>query len=57
MEEQELPLPLPSKRAKKTIEQNWEMKTTKLIAYNFSMLFIDGKKIACLQNGYKVCSV
>ena len=32
----------------------WERQTTKPIAYKFGMLFNDGKKIACLQNGFKI---
>ena len=36
-------------------EWGWEKKTTEPIAYNFGMLFNDGKKIACLWNGFKIC--
>ena len=32
-----------------------EKVTTKPIAYNFGMLFNDGKKIAWLKNGLKIC--
>ena len=36
-------------------EQEWERQTTKPIPYNFGMLFNNGKNIACLQNGFKIC--
>ena len=59
MEERELPL-LSKKKAKnesRLDEQGWERQTTTPIAYNFGMLFNDGKKIACLRNGFKICCV
>jgi len=36
-------------------EWDWERQTTKPIAYNFDILFNDGKNIACVQNRFKIC--
>ena len=58
MEGRELPLPLKKKINKShPDEQEWERQTTKPIAYNFGMLFNDGKKNAYLRNGFKILLV
>ena len=49
MEELELPQ-LSKKNESHLDERGWERQTTKPIAYNFGVLFNDGKKIVCLQN-------
>ena len=45
MEERELPLLSKKKNESHLDEWDWERQTTKPIAYNFGMLFNDGKKI------------
>ena len=57
MEEQELPLPSKEKKNESHLDEwGWEWtQTTEPIAYNFGMLFNDGKKIAFLWNGFKIC--
>jgi len=35
-------------------EWGWERQATEHIAYSFGVLFNDGKKIACLWNGFKI---
>jgi len=58
MEKRELLLPSKKKKNQSQLdERNWERQTTKPIAYNFDVLFNDGKKIACLQNGFKFAAL
>ena len=50
MEERELPLLSKKKKTNQyhLDEQDWERQTSRPIAYNFGMLFNDGKKIVFL---------